>query len=283
MPKGRKNAEETPHEDHYDEVDIFYIHPTMYDGGLPWVASLEDEELNEAVDTWPIKHQASIFQDVGRVFAPRYRQAHYRCFQIGDGRSLRALEVAYSDVKAAFEYYLNELNDGRSVIIAGHSQGAWHARWLLQEYFDGTELQAKLIAAYIPGMRMDLDDYEHINFCRDSDDTNCVCTWMTYAAGYTPEWVNDTPSQCINPISWRTDGMKSLKIQHLGALTEGYRIMYKGVLQAQVEDGVLWLDRPAAIGGRRLHRDNWHVGDLNLFWCNIRENAFERTDAYFRR
>lgn len=289
LPKGNKKTKEKPHANHYQEVDIFYIHPTMYDDGDAWVASLDDAALNEAVDKWPVRHQASIFQGIGRIYAPRYRQAHYRCFSIGDGRSLKALQVAYEDVKAAFEYWLNNLSEGRSVIIAGHSQGAWHARWLLQEYFDGTELQDKLVAAYIPGMRMEANDYKSLPYCRDSDDTGCICTWMTYAAGYTPEWLSanygkdldQSSPQCINPINWRTDGIKSLKEQHLGSLTEGYRIMYRGVLQAQVENGILWLDRPAAIGGRRLHRDNWHVGDLNLFWCNIRENAYERTDAYF--
>lgn len=289
LPKGSKKEEETGNSENFNKVDIFYIHPTMYDDGDPWVASLEDESLNEAVDNWPIKHQASIFQGVGRIYAPRYRQAHYRCFAIGDARSLKALEVAYSDVKAAFEYWLENLSEGRSVIIAGHSQGSWHARWLLQDYFDGTDLQKRLVTAYIPGMRMERDDYENIPFCHESDDTGCICTWMTYASGYTPEWlsatsgkdIDQTPPQCINPINWRTDGIKSVKGQHLGALTEGYRIMYRGVLQAKVEDGILWLDRPAAIGGKRLHRDNWHVGDLNLFWCNIRANAYERTSAYF--
>jgi hypothetical protein len=28
------------------------------------------------------------------------------------------------------------------------------------------------------------------------------------------------------------------------------------------------------------HRDNWHVGDVNLFWPNIRENARHRAEQW---
>ena len=27
------------------------------------------------------------------------------------------------------------------------------------------------------------------------------------------------------------------------------------------------------------HRDNWHVGDFNLFWSDIRDNVHDRVDA----
>ena len=39
-----------------------------------------------------------------------------------------ALELAYTDIEAAFEHYLAEYNNGRPFIIAGHSQGAQHIR-----------------------------------------------------------------------------------------------------------------------------------------------------------
>jgi hypothetical protein len=279
LPKGYK--------DHSEEldVDIFYIHPTLYDYGEPWLASLEDEHLNKMVDRWTIRHQASIFFGVGRVYAPRYRQAHYRCFTIGDGRSEKALRVAYQDVRTAFQHWMDNWDEGRPIIIAGHSQGSWHARWLIQEFFDGTEMQGRLVTAYIPGMAMYEEDYNSLEFCKSEDDTQCICTWMTFATGHTPDWIKkkyedgDVPA-CINPISWETDKTKSRQIEHLGALTEKFRLLYKNALTTRVHRGMLWLDEPQAIGGKRLHRDNWHVGDLNLFWANIRENAKTRTEAF---
>jgi hypothetical protein len=280
LPKGVNKTEHDP------VADVFYIHPTIYDNGLPWVASLQDEELNSAVDMWTMRHQASAFASAGRMFAPRYRQAHYRSFSIGDKLSEEALRLSYSDVRDAFMYWMETWDEGRPLIIAGHSQGTWHARWLLQEFFDGTELGERLVAAYIPGMAMYEDDFNDICFCKSKIDINCVCTWMTFGAGYTPDWIiedraDGQTTMCINPINWSTnEGVVNDSDEHLGALTEGFRLMYRKVLTVRIEGGILWLDQPKAIGGKKLHRDNWHVGDVNLFWANIRANSIERVEAY---
>ena len=283
LPKGVKES------DHSPRADVFYIHPTIYDNGLPWVASLQDLDLNSAVDEWTMKHQASAFASTGRMFAPRYRQAHYRSFSIADKLSEEALRLAYSDVREAFLFWMENWDEGRPLIIAGHSQGAWHARWLLQEFFDGTELGERLVAAYIPGMAMYEDDFNHISFCKSKIDINCICTWMTFGAGYTPDWIIEDRAKgqttmCINPINWSAEeGLANGSEEHLGALTEGFRLMYRKVLTARIENGVLWLDQPNAIGGKKLHRDNWHVGDVNLFWANIRANTIDRVNAYFEK
>ena len=283
LPKGVLNKE------HNSGADVFYIHPTIYDNGLPWVASLQDKELNEAVDVWTMKYQASAFANTGRVFAPRYRQAHYRSFSIGDKLSEEALRLAYSDVRDAFMYWQEHWDEGRPLIIAGHSQGTWHARWLLQEFFDGTELGERLVTAYIPGMPMYEDDFNNICFCKSKVDINCVCTWMTFGAGYTPDWIiedraDGKTTMCINPINWCADEGEANELdEHLGALTEGFRLKYLKVLTARIEEGILWLDEPKVIGGKKLHRDNWHVGDVNLFWANIRVNSIERVEAYLEK
>jgi hypothetical protein len=279
LPKGLKDERDAL------DVDVFYIHPTLYDYGEPWLASLDDKHLNDMVDRWTTRHQGGIFVGVGRVFAPRYRQAHYRCFSIGDGRSEKALRVAYKDVREAFMHWMDNWDMGRPIILAGHSQGSWHARWLIQEFFDGTEMQDRLVTAYVPGMAMYDEDYRSIEFCQNENDTGCICTWMTFATGHTPEWLNekykegDVPA-CINPLNWETDDTKSRPEEHLGAVTEKFRLLYRNVLTARVHRGKLWLDEPQAIGGKKLHRDNWHVGDLNLFWSNIRENARVRTENF---
>ena len=59
-------------------VDIFFIHPTTYTSKekvFGWNAPVDDAELNAKTDYSTILFQAGIFNEAGRVFSPRYRQA----------------------------------------------------------------------------------------------------------------------------------------------------------------------------------------------------------------
>ena len=265
-------------------ADVFYLHPTIFEAGPAWNAPIDSAALNAAVDAWPVRHQASIFNGAGRVFAPRYRQAHIRVFSVGDSLSLGALQVAYSDIRAAFQHYLDHWDEGRPLVIAAHSQGSWHARWLLQEFFDGTALQDRLVAAYIPGMDIYPTDFEAIPPCITATDQGCYCTWMSYGTGYLPRWIAAKPAtpSVIHPITWTAAvGETNPKKAHRGAVRESFRNKNPGSITARVtEDGVLWVDQPHMfLVGKWLHRDNWHVGDFNLFWDNVRENVHDRVEA----
>src|ERR1044071_1825505 len=57
------------------KVDVFYIHPTMYYKVKSWNADLDDKRTNRLVDIYPIRQQASVFNESCKVYAPRYRQA----------------------------------------------------------------------------------------------------------------------------------------------------------------------------------------------------------------
>ena len=80
-----------------------------------WNASIEDRKLNDKTDGSTILYQASIFNGAGKVYAPRYRQAHLHAYFTNKrkGEAQKAFELAYADVKAAFEYYLQHYNQGR--------------------------------------------------------------------------------------------------------------------------------------------------------------------------
>ena len=102
-------------------VDVFFIHPTTFTGkaDTAWNAQLDNGSLNSKTDYSPILYQASAFNE-WRVFAPRYRQAHIRSYYTRDSAAIRALELAYQDVKQAFQFYLDHYNQGRPIIIASH-------------------------------------------------------------------------------------------------------------------------------------------------------------------
>ena len=278
LPKGRAVSEGP------GTADVFYLHPTMFEEGAHWNASLDSTALNDVVDEWPVRHQAAIFNGAGRVFAPRYRQAHIRVFRVQDTLSLGALQIAYSDIRAAFQHFLDHWDEGRPLVIAAHSQGSWHARWLLQEFFDGTALQDRLVAAYIPGMDIYPSDFEALRPCSGAADLHCYCTWMSYGTGYLPPWLATKPSppSVIHPITWTTEAdLPNPRDAHGGAVRESFRNKNPGSITARLHPGgVLWVDQPYMfLVGKWLHRDNWHVGDFNLFWSDIRDNVHDRLNA----
>ena len=164
------------------KADIFFIHPTIltYEptNEFKWNASFSDTYLNAKVDNSTILNQATIFNAAGRVYAPRYRQAHYHAFVTSFKEDkAAALDVAYSDVKKAFQYYLTHYNKGRPIIIASHSQGTIHATKLIKEFFDGKELQKQLVSAYIIGIATPKNIFTNIRPCESPTQTGCFIAY----------------------------------------------------------------------------------------------------------
>lgn len=230
------------------QVDVFFLHPTIFTdepkNEYHWNAAVEDEKMNKQTDKTTIKLQASIFNQAGKIYAPRYRQAHLRSFfhpHLEEGE--KALALAYEDIKKAFKYYLEHDNNGRPFILAGHSQGAMHLKLLLQEMLDGTTLHKQLVAAYIVGWGVEEDAFKEIPLGESPEQTGCYLTWRTYAKGYTPNWVNKS-EVCVNPLTWTTDSTYAPYEANKGAVLFGFNILRKKLFDAQVQGPVLWVSRP---------------------------------------
>ena len=61
------------------EVDVFFVYPTSYlDRTLPYGynAPIKESKINIYTDYTAILYQASVFNEVGKIYAPRYRQAN---------------------------------------------------------------------------------------------------------------------------------------------------------------------------------------------------------------
>ncbi len=264
-------------------VDVFYLHPTTYTGkkgDTNWNGPVQDAEVNSRTLEKPIKYQATIFNGVGRVFAPFYRQAHLKTYFTSDTASAqKAFELAYSDVRAAFQYYLDNHNQGRPIIIATHSQGTTHGIRLLQEFFDGKPLQEKLVAAYLIGILVEKDDFQAISPCRDSLDTGCICAWRTFKRGHEPK--KTYPKEVvINPLLWTAEQTYAPKHLNLGTVLVPFEKVRPGNTDAQVHGSILWASKPKFPGSFLLTRKYYHAGDMNLFYVNIRENARARVRVY---
>ena len=105
-------------------VDVFFVHPTTYDGGRDWNGPIGQRQADRFLYRVVLPHDAGPFQRVGRVFAPRYRQASlYASLTLRDD-AREARRFAYGDVRAAFLTYRARYSAGRPFILAGVGQGA---------------------------------------------------------------------------------------------------------------------------------------------------------------
>ncbi len=288
-PNKRDNADRIPATDGLApknlKADVFFIHPTIYTKKgrrLPWNPSIQDSVLNEQVDNSTILFQASAFNAAGRVFAPRYRQAHLSAYTTADSLgSKKAFAFAYADVKKAFEHYLTYYNNGRPVIIASHSQGTTHAGPLIKEFFDGTQLQQQLVVAYLIGLPVPKDYFNSIYPCEDESGLNCTISWRTFKRDFAPE---DSPLGddilVTNPLNWKLDTTYVHKNFNKGAVIRDFGRVLRKRVDAQVHNGILWASKPRFPWSFLLRRKNYHIADINFYYMNIRENARLRVDKW---
>jgi hypothetical protein len=267
-------------------TDVFFLHPTTLTaaGDTEWNASLDDSALNAKTDRTTILFQASAFNEC-RVFAPRYRQAHIRAYFTADTASARkAFDLAYADIRAAFQYYLDNYNRGRPIIIASHSQGTTHAERLLKEFFEDKPLGKRLVAAYIIGMAIPGDSFSGMHPCLDSSSTGCLIGWRTYKDGYEPPFViqEKSKSWVVNPLTWTTTEELAPRSLNKGSILTNFNKLMPEVVDAQIHDGVLWVHHPHFPGSVLLRTKNYHIGDINLFYLNIRDNVRTRI-RYFQQ
>jgi hypothetical protein len=166
----------------YDSsIDVFFIHPTTYirrENGL-MNADLNSQAVNKRTDSRTILNQASAFNEY-RLFAPRYRQVNYSAYMNIFGGNQPLFDTAYADVKNAFQHYLRHWNQGRPFFIASHSQGTQHAVRLIKDLIEGTELEKKLITAYIIGTPPIKTGKLKIPVCNDPTKTGCYVAWNTF-------------------------------------------------------------------------------------------------------
>jgi hypothetical protein len=284
VPNGLRDEQATAN------VDVFFVHPTTYldapRKNRNWNADLADVSLNNSTDAGSIQFQGSIFNGCGRVYAPRYRQAHYQVFfpKKDTISARRALEVAYADIAAAFDYYLQHWNQGRPFILAGHSQGALHIMQILKKRVEGTPLEQQLVAAYIVGWPVRQNFFSQLKPCTTPEQTDCYCTWRTWEREYGRKKAFEAEVVCTNPLTWSIEtGKYAPASLNLGGVVRPFETVRPEIVDAEVFKGILLAKKPKFPGSFFFRRKNYHIGDLNLYYMNVRENAQLRAAAFQRR
>ncbi|HBK18392.1 MAG TPA: DUF3089 domain-containing protein [Gammaproteobacteria bacterium] len=263
-------------------VDVFFIHPTTYTPGEHWNQPLDHTEANQRVDYWVMRDQASAFNGCCNVYAPRYRQANLAAFFDAsmENNGQQALDLAYQDVASAFRYFIENFNDGRPFIIAGHSQGSFHGNRLLREQIIGPALGNRMIAAYTVGFPIEAD--ARVDVCKTPTQTNCQISWNANEEDAAFSHGQPT-SVCVNPLTWDSAEPSATEAANLGAITfaAGTSVEVAAV-GASCENGQLILRglQSESFSYFPFGPGNFHIYDYALFYMNIRQNLGERVSAY---
>lgn len=281
---------------------IFYIHPTTYLERDRWNAPLSGNRDGDYRAGLFVQSQASALTSAGRVWAPRYRQAAFGAFLLKDRDATAALDLAYGDVRAAFDTFVKQLPADQPIILAGHSQGALHLMRLLKERVAGTPLQHRIAAAYVIGWPLSVTaDVPALGLpaCTAPDQAGCLLSWLSFAAPANPELVTDAYQGsaglaggtrlrgdilCVNPLTGTRDGAAA-PAGNPGTLVPSADLVSAtlavGQVGAHCDNGLLILDGAIpALGPYVLPGNNYHVYDYALFWGAIRADAARRVAAW---
>lgn len=171
-------------------IDCFYVYPTVSldsTGNSDMVAG--DEELNV------VRVQSARFGSQCRVYAPLYRQVTLSALRsILAGRSAAVdRNLAYNDVLDAWNYYLQHDNQGRGVVLIGHSQGSMVLTELIKREIDGKPIQKNLISALLLGTNLPVPRdkdvggaFQQLPLCRNSKQIGCVITYASFRSNAPP-------------------------------------------------------------------------------------------------
>jgi Protein of unknown function (DUF3089) len=281
---------------------VFFIHPTSFLQRNRWNAPLRDPESQWRARLF-VQSQASAFNGVAEVWAPKYRQATFGAFLTAKKDADLALALAYRDVLAAFDVFLAEIPKDRPIILAGHSQGSLHLTRLLADRIAGKPVAERIAAAYVIGwpisMRLDLPGFG-LPGCADPGQAGCILSWQSFAEPPNPKMVTQiydasvgpngvsragTAMLCVNPITGRV-GDRADSSANLGTLVPNDDLtsatLTTGAVPARCDErGFLLIgkDRPN-LGPYVLPGNNYHVFDYALFWANIRADAEARLKTF---
>jgi hypothetical protein len=156
-------------------IDCFYVYPTV--SGQPGTNATKrvDPELR-SIARW----QAARYASTCRVFAPVYRQVTLAGLPTAKPTDW---DRAYRDVRAAWRAYLKRHNNGRGVVLIGHSQGTFHLRELLAKEIEPSRKQRRrIVSALLLGGNATTAEFDRFRPCGKPAQTRCIVGFSTYGA-----------------------------------------------------------------------------------------------------
>jgi hypothetical protein len=168
----------------HPRIDCFYVYPTVSNAkGL-------NAPLHSAPEVVAVaRAQAARFAAHCRLFVPVYRQITTAALLTGKYTDPKAETTAYDDVRSAWDDYLRNDNDGRGVVLIGHSQGAMMLKRLIQNEIEPRPAERSLrVSAILLGGNVSVPDgkpvggdFTSVPACERAAQTGCVLAYSSFA------------------------------------------------------------------------------------------------------
>lgn len=276
-------------------VDCFYVYPTVSNDPTP-----NSDLIPDGGEITAVQAQAARLAGSCRVFAPMYRQATLGTIaariagtadntdrgeadkggerDAGSGDNEPApgpepkspADVAYESMLDAFRHYMANDNEGRGIVLVGHSQGTGLLARLIEEEFPvQPQLGDQLVSAVLAGLSVPEDAFEGVPVCTSPSDTTCFVAWASYRATEPPGPTGlfgrngaQSRSACTNPADLVGGGPV--------ALTAVFETNQAPVGQSWVADGAgeppqaPWVALPGLVTGECVERDGFHYLEVTV-------------------
>lgn len=282
---------------------VFFVPTTTSFAGGHWNDSLDHRD-GRTRDHLFLGLMASPFNR-SQVWAPLYRQAVIGAFLSPSPSARKAIDVAYGDVRLAFDSFVAAQPVDRPIVLAGHNQGALLVQRLLRDRVAGRPLAARIIAVYAIGWPVELGEAQRgglgLPACTAPAEAGCLMTWSSFAEPARPaqlgaamrntQPISDAQSRppylCTNPLTGGAapDAPASANAGTLmpnAAMTGGSIVKHFVPARCNAQ-GLLIIGKPLDLGGYVLPGNNYTAYDIPLFWANLRADVARREAAWYAR
>jgi hypothetical protein len=289
-------------------ADVFFIHPTTFNGGEDWNGPITGRAPNRRLSQVMLPNYAGPYLRLGRVFAPRYRQAslYTRLTPREDAREAR--RFAYGDIQRAFRAFV-AASPGRPILIVGVEQGGDLADLLVrQEVGPDPALKARLAGVYMITAAVPAAAYRpgaSVPACARRAQAGCAVAFVSAPEGDEArarrilrralvwnsqgllEPLAGRPALCVNPLTGAANEAPAGEMANLGAVNAtdmewGLRPAFlPHQVAAQCRGGVLRVTRPNSptLQPARGWAERLKAPRFNVFWADLEADARARVDA----
>ena len=173
-------------------IDCFYVYPTVSTDQTP-----NSDMTADPAEINVIKQQFARFAAQCKPYAPLYRQVTLaglrRLLAGGGGGTALESGLQYNDVRDAFNYYLQNDNQGRGFVLVGHSQGSFILAELIRREIDGKPVQSRMVSAILLGTVIGVPkgkdvggSFKNVPLCHSASQIGCAITFASYRSTVPP-------------------------------------------------------------------------------------------------